>query len=163
MRKAVLAPAPTASRQGARQCATGWRAACSARGAATRHRGITLVELTLSIALLSIIGYVVISLYPTSILSLKRSHDLLAATEIAQRHLEDMRAASFATVTSPTTSVEQVGGTAFTVVREAALETDPNVKHLTVTIRWNGGATQGTATIPMSRVFETSVARMTNL
>ena len=125
-------------------------------------RAITLVELMLSIALLSVVGYIVVSLFPTSILSLKRSHDLLVAANIAERYLESMRAAPFERVEPAITTVEQVGGTAFNIVREAALEADPNVKQLRVTIRWNGGPEQGTAALWMTRTFETSIVRMSN-
>ena len=150
-------------------------------------RGITLVELVISIALLSIIGYVIISLYPTSILSLKRSHDQLAASHIAERHLEALRSARFETLTPVTNTTEQVGGTTFYIQEEATmspnpnasslkvtqawstysttstpLSADPNVKYLRVSIRWNGGPTQGAGALWMSRTFETSVARMIN-
>ena len=125
-------------------------------------RGVTLVELLLSISLLSAIGYIIISLFPTSLLSLKRSHDSVAAGHIAQRYLEQMRTCTFDALTPRTVTTEQVGATVFTVERESQLETDTNVKYLRVTCTWDSGVAGGLQPVPASQTFETSVFRFSN-
>jgi hypothetical protein len=136
---------------------------------------VSLVELLLSVGLLAAVFYVVVSLFPTALLSLKRSHDSFAAGQIAQRYLEQMRASRFDLAVPSTTTTETVGGTTFVVERQACFDTDSggggsasptayasNVKDLEVTVSWNGGSSAGVAPVVLSKTYTTSVFRPLN-
>ena len=128
----------------------------------TRYRGISIIEVLLSCAIITIILYVVVTLFPMAVLELKKAHDTVAAGTIAQRLLEQMRAQPFGTLTPSATSTEQVGSTVFSITNESYLEADPHLKHLKVTVSWSTAFRGSPQTIRSSKTYETSVFRFLN-
>lgn len=124
--------------------------------------GISLVEVLLSLALVSVVIYVVVTLFPMAMVEMKKAHDTVAAGNIAQRLLEQMRADAFETLTPTSTTTEQVGSTVFTVERQSTLESDPSLKHLRVTVSWSTAAAGSPQSITTSKTYETTVFSFTN-
>ena len=120
---------------------------------------MSLVELLLSVAILSIIGYAIISLFPTTLLYLRRSHDSVAACQLGQQVMEQLRQSQFSSTASSPTTRAVMAGTLFNVASTVRYDF-PDVKHIVVTVSWADGV--GLSSQTRSLTLETSVFRVSN-
>ena len=103
------------------------------KAARRHHSGITLTETIVSASLMATIFLAVLYLYPSSMFAIHKGHDLMAASNCAQRAIERIRAQAFAAVPEGThaeTVVED--GTAF-IVTSVVSHPSPRLKRIRVT------------------------------
>lgn len=93
-----------------------------------RRRGFSLLEVVVALALAALVLPLVLDLLPTSALALKRAEDLQAATGLATRALDEMRADP-----KPGQARVEINDTRFTVVREV-FEVRPGITDLVVRV-----------------------------
>lgn len=93
-----------------------------------RRRGFSLLEVVVALALAALVLPLVLDLLPTSALALKRAEDLQAATGLATRALDEMRADP-----EPGQARVELNDTRFLVVREV-FEIRPGILDLVVRV-----------------------------
>ncbi len=120
------------------------------------RRGFTILESLLAAFLLIVIFFTVVSLYPVSLMGLKRSHDLTTASNVANAQMENWRSVAFANLNAGTTSTDvPVDGTVFHV-KTTITSVSTRVKGLDVQVTWDSGPTTKNAT-PSSLDYQTRV------
>jgi Tfp pilus assembly protein PilV len=79
-------------------------------------RGFSFIEVVVAFGLLAVMVSIFFNLIPSSTLATKRAENRLSASNIAQNHLEELRAAPFHTLDSHdgTVTVERRGNIDFT-------------------------------------------------
>lgn len=107
-----------------------------------RGRGFSLTETLFSALILAVVIFLVVSLFPTSILGIKKGHDLVAASHVAEGVLGRLRAVPFEDLADLDPEFESgevvVDGTVFHWdVRVTRPE--PKVHGLEVNVEWQTG------------------------
>lgn len=124
------------------------------------RRGLSLLETVFAGLLACIVFFVIMSLYPSALFSLRKGHDMVCAANLARRNLESLRASSFDSLVDGTRTLPDasVDGTRFsTVVTVESLRTD--LKRLVTRVSWNAsGRTLASGVVEL----ETRVYRFSN-
>ena len=116
-----------------------------------RSRGLTLVELIVSISLLALVVMFVLELVPTSMLSLRRSEGRLVGETIAEGELEREASAAFVHLTAGSQKQlpdQTVGSLTYhlkTQTLRAGSENPNRLLTLKVTVTWTEQGTTRTA------------------
>lgn len=123
-------------------------------------RGLTLVETLFGALLTCIVFFVIMSLFPSTLFSLRKGHDIVAAANVAQQTLEAQRGLSFDQVAVGTFTLPDVtvDGTAFTpTLTVSSVRTD--LKRVSAHVTWDASGT-GTKTGTVD--LETRIYRFVN-
>lgn len=101
-----------------------------------RARGFTMFEVLAALSLFAVVGSAVAVLATRSVLSTTRNKHATAATLIAQRTVERLRALPYADVASGSTTVSY-GHTAYTVDTAVLSDTPAaGMKRISVRVNW---------------------------
>lgn len=116
------------------------------------RRGFTLAETILSAFVISLVLMALFNIFPSSAMAVKRAEMQLIADSMAERHLEQYRAAPFDSLVvgpAPAVPVEPVRGTDFATTIEVVNvpPSDPDVlKGVRVTVAWTHSGKSHTTT-----------------
>lgn len=102
-----------------------------------RPRGFSLLETVVAGVLAAGVFYTLLAAYPTSMMSLRKGHDLSVASSLARREIETLRQVSFDELTTgmATETPVTLDGTVYTVETLVALA-EPEVKDIRVRVSW---------------------------
>lgn len=127
------------------------------------RRGFTMIETLMAALLLCVIFFLLMNLYPSSLLGLRKAHDMTAAADLAQQVLEQKRLVPWKQLTAGTTLLPD---TAFDGVtfHERCVISDRNarVKDIAVTVTWSVQQATSAASATGTATYQTSVYRFTN-
>ncbi|MBI3926652.1 MAG: hypothetical protein HY319_14010 [Armatimonadetes bacterium] len=114
-------------------------------------RGISLLESLLAGLILCVVMFVIVSLYPTSLFGMKKGHELIAASNLAQRILDEKRGQSFDTIDSEAGDAACDGTLYHYDLKVSDGDAGHDVKKLKLEISWD----PSTGTDRRTTTFET--------
>ena len=102
------------------------------------QRGLTLVEVLLTVFILALSALMLAAIYPSAQTSRMKAVHYTYATSLAEQKIEELKSAGYASV--------QIGSPAFVVISElpngsetvAISQYAPNIKKIVVTVGWEG-------------------------
>lgn len=104
--------------------------------AARSRLAFTLLETLIATQILCVVFFIVMSLFPSSLMSLRKGRDLISATHIAQRVIEEKRLERFDTLAGGRQQ-ENCDGVVFDVDVEVTGIND-DVKRIVAVVSWDG-------------------------
>jgi len=113
----------------------------------TRRRGISLIELMIAIGLLASGFLMVIGMFPTGLMALKKSEGVVLATDLAQRELERVKTTDYDAMSSYQVQEELIltaSGTSITRRFTCAVQADTELvagrlREVVVMVSWLEG------------------------
>ncbi|HEY4003054.1 MAG TPA: type II secretion system protein [Candidatus Xenobia bacterium] len=103
-------------------------------------RGYTLLEVFIALLLISFVFFVMATLFPTSIGSLRKGTTTTVASNLARQQMEYWKSQTFDVLKAaqPTPSVQTVEGINYTERVTISRPSDPNMINLSVWVTWDG-------------------------
>ncbi|MBI2267069.1 MAG: hypothetical protein HYU64_18230 [Armatimonadetes bacterium] len=106
--------------------------------------GLSLLETVISMAIFSLIFLILVTIYPTALLSGKRGEQMLVVSSIATQELERLKSSDFAELVTKGLPPRTVQGTTYAIRVEVSpvLGADPErIRNVRVIVSWeNRGA-----------------------
>lgn len=109
-----------------------------------RRRGLSLLELMIALAVFAVAFLMLLSVFPTAARAVRQGEDRMVATFLADRRLEELRAADFDLLTPSFQGVDVesinagVSSAMNYTVQTNVTELEPDLKRLRVVVSWNG-------------------------
>lgn len=126
-------------------------------------RGFSLLEILIAGTLFAVVFFVLMALYPSSLMSMRKAHDLIAATNVAQYGLDSQLASGFNAIPLGTQNLadQTVDGTVFHSTLAVTLPYS-TVKDLQLTVTWSVEQASASASPTGSLVLQSSSYKFTN-
>lgn len=119
----------------------------SGGGNPLRRRGLSLLELMVALAVFAVAFLMLLAVFPTAARAVRQGEDRMVATFLAERRLEELRAADFDTVVDgfaevPVESSNAGVANLVTYTVQTDVENvagfEPDLKSVRVVVSWNG-------------------------
>lgn len=104
------------------------------------HKGFILIEITITIVILSIIVLPIGALFSKSSLTNKKGKEIIIGTTLAQEKIEEIKAGSFHELGNIKESQEQIMSNGLLFQRRSKVSSeDSNLYIVSVEVFWDGG------------------------